>query len=68
MLVEALKQQAYRNVRDLEPVDASTMFGLSKPLPVLQADSFTCPNPDLRQSEFQLTHQGKMLRYVNGII
>ncbi|KAB2630241.1 hypothetical protein D8674_007760 [Pyrus ussuriensis x Pyrus communis] len=60
MLVEALKQQAYRNVRDLEPVDASTMFGLSKPLPVLQADSFTCPNPDLRQSEFQLTHQDEL--------
>ncbi|KAM1500772.1 hypothetical protein TB1_032619 [Malus domestica] len=57
MLVEALKQQAYRNVRDLVPIDASTMFSLSKLLPVLQADSFTCPNPDLRQSEFQLTHQ-----------
>ncbi|CAN6587178.1 unnamed protein product [Malus baccata var. baccata] len=60
MRVEALKQQAYRNVRDLLPIDASTIFGLSKPLPVPQADSFACPNPDMQQVQFQLTHQDEL--------
>ncbi|XP_009373262.2 calmodulin-binding protein 60 B [Pyrus x bretschneideri] len=60
MLVETLKQHAYQNVRDLIPVDSSTIFGLSRPLPCPQAEQFTSPNPDLQQIQFQFTHQDEL--------
>ncbi|KAM1442660.1 hypothetical protein COP2_010507 [Malus domestica] len=60
MLVETLKQHAYQDVRDLVPVDASTIFGLSRPLPCPQAEQFTSPNPDLQQIQFQFTHQDEL--------
>ncbi|KAM1549292.1 hypothetical protein ACFX1Z_010368 [Malus domestica] len=60
MLVETLKQHAYQDVRDLVPVDASTILGLSRPLPCPQAEQFTSPNPDLQQIQFQFTHQDEL--------
>ncbi|CAN6575770.1 unnamed protein product [Malus baccata var. baccata] len=60
MLVETVKQHAYQNVKDLIPVDASTIFGLSRPLPCPQAEQFTSPNPDLQQIQFQFTHQDEL--------
>nr|XP_028945805.1 calmodulin-binding protein 60 G-like isoform X2 [Malus domestica] len=60
MLVETVKQHAYQNVKDLIPVDASTIFGLSRPLPCPQTEQFTSPNPDLQQIQFQFTHQDEL--------
>ncbi|KAM0991959.1 hypothetical protein ACFX13_010449 [Malus domestica] len=60
MLVETLKQHAYQDVRDLVPVDASTIFGLSRPLPCPQPEQVTSPNPDLQQIQFQFTHQDEL--------
>ncbi|XP_008245780.1 PREDICTED: calmodulin-binding protein 60 G-like [Prunus mume] len=56
-LVENLKQHAYRNVRDIVPVDTSAIFALSRPLASLQAESFNVPNPDLQQIDLQFTQQ-----------
>ncbi|BBH06501.1 Calmodulin-binding protein [Prunus dulcis] len=58
-LVENLKQHAYRNVRDIVPVDTSAIFALSRPLSSLQAESFNVPNPDLQQIDFQFIEQAQ---------
>ncbi|KAM5561069.1 hypothetical protein ABKV19_021934 [Rosa sericea] len=57
VMVENLKQQAYRNEVNMVLIDASTVFGLSRPLPSLPAEPFNTPNSELQQYGFQFPQQ-----------
>ncbi|KAJ6883350.1 hypothetical protein NC652_030544 [Populus alba x Populus x berolinensis] len=57
-LVENIKRQAYKNVNNFIPVDASAIFGPSRSLTPLPAEPFNGPNLALQQLEFPVTRQG----------
>ncbi|XP_062004601.1 calmodulin-binding protein 60 B-like isoform X2 [Rosa rugosa] len=57
VMVENLKQQAYRNEVNMVLIDASTVYGISRPLPSLPAEPFNNPNSDPQQYSFQFPQQ-----------
>lgn len=56
--MENLKQHAYKNLNDLDPVDDLDIAGLTRPLASLQAEPFNVPNPDLQHIDFHNLLQG----------
>lgn len=66
ILVENLKQYAYKNVHELIPMDELAVVGLPMPLASLQiGESFIDPNlHHLQPIDFQVAQQGIILHYV----
>ncbi|XP_024189032.1 calmodulin-binding protein 60 D isoform X2 [Rosa chinensis] len=57
VMVDNLKQQAYRNEVNMVLMDASTVYGISRPLPSLPAEPFNNPNSDPQQYSLQFPQQ-----------
>ncbi|KAL3573406.1 hypothetical protein D5086_024019 [Populus alba] len=65
-LVENIKRQAYKNVNNFIPVDASAIFGPSRSLTPLPAEPFNGPNLALQQLEFPVTRQEMQMDFNNS--
>ncbi|KAF8392624.1 hypothetical protein HHK36_022972 [Tetracentron sinense] len=60
LLVDSLKQHAYKNVKDMIEIDDTLVVGPSRPLPRLQAVSFPGSSLVVQLPDFPVTHQDQM--------